>query len=594
MTKRNALMRSAFLVMLACLFAGNALSQSTVERAMDGIVTRLYATHSPDQLYAITDADVQKVLTPDERRVLATKHWYFDVDVPVVVSVLHDIDQEVVPFWLPESGFSKTDMRASNVEGWVYEVWQKKFPAGRVELGINGFDNFRPHYLVCVGPQTPGAHVTLSGFHPESQTVVAMQPGALTYYDWTELVLKDVPEALLGQQLLPTTRGRAVESCLVKSFRKTPFPSSEKPEPVYLTWSDDPRTTQTVQWRTSTHVEDGVVRYRKKGGETPFAEAPATSRVMDDRMLANDRTCRWFAATLRDLEPGAAYEYRVGSPKRDVWSDGSDFTTAPGEPAPFSFFWCSDTHSHESWGDLLEATLDRYPKAAFCTVSGDLVPTGMERDGWDRFLAYGEPMFRRRPIMPAIGNHDSQLGLGPGMYLDIFNLPHNGPKEIEPGHAYTFKYSNAEFFVLDVMSDTMAQRPWLRDQLAASKAAWKFAIFHFPLYSQELEYAGLQQEWGTLFDEFHVDIVLTGHVHTHLRTYPMYAGHRAESPAKGTVYITSVSIPGDPANEPKPDFAETWIGGGAFCDVFEIDGNRCTLRAVTADGSVKDSMTIEK
>ncbi|MBI3118896.1 MAG: metallophosphoesterase, partial [Candidatus Hydrogenedentes bacterium] len=246
------------------------------------------------------------------------------------------------------------------------------------------------------------------------------------------------------------------------------------------------------------------------------------------------------------------------------------------------------------WGKLLEETDGRFPDAAFCTISGDLVGTGMEREDWDDFLTFGEPMFRTRPVMPAIGNHDAQLGLPPSMYLQVFGLPEAGPAGLTPERAYTFRYSNTQFFVLDVMSDAGPQREWLRQELEKSEARWKIAVFHFPLYSREEAYPRLVEAWGTLFDQYHVDLVLTGHIHSHLRTRPMRAGQPVASPAEGTVYLTSVSIPTRPLRREKPDFAEVWLGGGLFCNVIDVSEDQLHVRAVTTGGEVKDEFTIKK
>ncbi|MBX7256714.1 MAG: metallophosphoesterase family protein [Candidatus Hydrogenedentes bacterium] len=586
-------LKSLFVLFGLVSAAISAHAQNTIDSVMDAVVTRLYSEKNLDQLYALDEAQAEAFVTPAEKQVLATKHWYFDVDVPVVVSVMHNVEQKVLPFWLQESGFKKTDMIVKNMEGWTYEVWQKPFPAGRVELGINGFDNFRPHYFVCVGPQESGVKVTLSNFFPANQNVLEMKTGAMTYRDWTELVLTEVPESLVGQQLLPTIRGRGREAAIVGAFRKTPFPSSDTPAPVYLTWSDDPRTTQNIQWRTNTAVTDGVAKVRVKGSNADYTETKAASLTMDDRMLANDRVCHWFTAVVRGLAPDTTYEYIVGSPTHNTWSKPAEFTTAPQDPKPFTFMHCSDTHSHEDWGVLMKNTLDRNPDVDFCVISGDLVGTGLEREDWDQTLVYGEPVFRTRPVMPAIGNHDAQLGLGAGMYLDIFGLPENGPKGIKPEAAYTFRYGNAQFFVLDVMSETKPQAEWLRDVLSKSDAVWKIAIFHFPLYSNDETYPLLEKAWGSLFDEFHVDLVLSGHVHEHMRSYPMRAGKRVASPAEGTVYVTSVSIPSGPAHA-KPDWCEAYVGGGAFCNVIDVDAKRLRLRAFRNDGSVQDDFAIEK
>lgn len=592
-THNQVLRRFGVGLLVSMALAPFVRAQSTVDEAMDALVTRIYATMSEEELYALDDAKVQALLTPDERRVLATKHWYFDVDAPVIVSVLRHVEQKVVPFWLEESGFRKTGLTAENLEGWVYEIWQKAFPAGRVELGINGFDKHRPHYLVGVGAQEPGAKVTVSNTHPADQVIEELKPGALTYYDWTELVLTEVPIELQGQLLLPTSRGRSVEAAVVGAFRKTTFPSSTTPSPVYLTWSENPKTTQTVQWRTITAVVDGVVRYRERGADT-FNEVAATYKAMQDRMLANDRYCHWFSAVLRGLEPGKTYEYRVGSSALDVWSEIAEFRTAPEDPESFKFLYCSDTHSNEIWGNVQKATFQRHPDAAFCVISGDLVRTGMERNDWDEFLVHGEPVFKSVPVMPTIGNHDAQYGFPPAMYLDIFGLPEHGPERLEPERVYTFSYGNTQFFMLDVMSDRVPQRDWLKAELEKSEATWKIAVFHFPFYTAEAEYPHLHEAWGTLFDQHHVDLVLTGHVHTHLRTAPMRAGKKMDSAAEGTVYVQTVSIPSRPARAEKPDFVDAWVGGGAFCNVIEVGRNTLRFQTYNAEGEVKDEFVLEK
>lgn len=582
-------------LILALLPAVAVLAQETQDEAMDAVLKRLYATKTQQELYKLDQDDVFDVLTPKERKVFATKHWCFDVNVPVVVSIMHNVEQKTLPFWLKKAGFKKTDMvvKLAEDEPNTYEVWQKKFRAGRVELGINGFDSFTLHYFVCVAPKRPDDTLELSNFYPEDQTVLEMKKGSMVYHDWTELAIIELPDELVGQKLLTTHRGRGKEAGLVSSFRKTPFLSSTAPDPVYLTWSEDPRTTQNVQWRTSEAVKDGVVRYREKDA-SDFMEASATCKTMEDRMLANDRVCNWFTTVLQNLKPATTYEYQAGSPTTDTWSDVAEFTTAPEVPTPFSFFHCSDTHSNEKWGDLMAKTFTQYPDTDFCMISGDLVGTGMEREDWDTFLEYGEPVFRTRPVMPAIGNHDAQLGLGAGMYLDIFGLPENGPKENLPETAYSFKYSNAEFFVLDVMSPTEPQRVWLDQQLAKSDATWKIAMFHFPLYDTEEAYPHLVNAWATLFDKYHVDLVLTGHVHRYMRTYPIRAGEPVDSTQNGTVYITSVSIPGRPLHGEKPSYTAVRRGGGSFCNLVSIDGNRLTYRAITIDGEIRDDYTIEK
>src|SRR5690606_20441689 len=113
-------------------------------------------------------------------KVLSARHWVFDANVPVVVSLMRSKSQKVMPFWLESAGFEKTDMEMRN-EYHTYEVWQKKIDKGTVELGINGFDNFAYHYFVAVAPQNENDRLELSNFIPENQYVGVLDNGAFTY-----------------------------------------------------------------------------------------------------------------------------------------------------------------------------------------------------------------------------------------------------------------------------------------------------------------------------------------------------------------------------------------------------------------------------
>src|SRR5690606_26571695 len=101
----------------------------------------------------------------------------------------------------------------------------------------------------------------------------------------------------------------------------------------------------------------------------------------------------------------------------------------------------------------------------------------------------------------------------------------------------------ALFIVLDSNLSAGDQVDWLREQLESSDATWKFAICHHPAYSSapHRNNVGVREAWGSLFDKYHVDMVLQGHDHAYLRTYPMKAGKRVDSAAEGTYYVVSVS-----------------------------------------------------
>ena len=385
-------------------------------------------------------------------------------------------------------------------ENYTYEVWQKPFPAGKVGLGINGFDRHRPHYFVGVGPQTAGDTVAISNAEPAPQQVYAFKEGASIYHDWPDLVLTEVPEVFKGHALLPTIRGRAREAQLIGAFRETAYPASNTPDMTVLTWSEDPKTTQTIQWRSSiaaAHRNRLWYRVKESGRSEPWMMAEAESEVLYDRAIINDRRVRWHTVTLRHLRPGTVYEYTLEAPDQEETS-GSEFRTAPEESAPFTFFWMSDTHNRPDNVPVLNAARGKHPDAAFLTISGDLVGTGQERDNWDQLFHNYADFLRETPLMPSIGNHDAIDGLGSDLYRSLLRLPDNGPAGLKRGQTYALRYANLLLISLDVTEDIAPQRAWLEETLRESDADWKIGVFHFPPYALEREYPDIEQEWCTL------------------------------------------------------------------------------------------------
>ncbi len=134
--------------------------------------------------------------------------------------------------------------------------------------------------------------------------------------------------------------------------------------------------------------------------------------------------------------------------------------------------------------------------------------------------------------------------------------------------------------------------------MKSTKALWKFAVYHHPAYSSEpkRDNADVRERWGSLFDQYHVDMALQGHDHGYLRTKPMRGGKEVSSPAEGTVYIVSVS--GTKYYEVGQfDYAEKIIGHLSTYQVIDIQTspeNKLTYRAFDIEGTVRDEFTIVK
>ncbi len=584
--------RHIFIIIWGLILISCAEKQQDIPKAKEVIrdkVTWLYTNKPAEALDAITYDEALNLFTAGERKALATSHWMFDVNVPVVVSVIRSQKQEMVPFWLETDGFVKTDMTLSNEMG-TYEVWQKEFDAGTVGLGINGLENFSLHYFVCVGAKNNKDLLELSNFYPENQFVGIMDNGAFTYHDWDELVLENVPESLKGQKLLTTVRGRGTESHLVRAFRSSKFPSSEEPDQVMLTWSGDPATSVDVQWRTNTSVESGVVEYHEMGSDI-VERVPAEKYEMEDLLLRNDRFIHRFTAKLQNLKPGVSYGYRIGS--QEGWPGNQVFTTASNDDH-FSWLWFGDIHNSPEWGKMARMAFEKHPDVDFVSVAGDMVGDGLHRNQWDEVFEYSAEIISQKPFMNVLGNHDNRGGLGALMYEKLFSYPENGPDKLIPEHTYSFTYNNALFLMIDATSKDEYQTGWIEEQLKNSNAAWKFAMFHFPPYNWEGPYLNLQKLWVPLFDKYGVDMVFSGHIHYYMRSKPMRGGEVVDSYKNGTAYIISVGIPSRTPEIVEEPYAEVQLPDGQFYQYLKCEGNQLKYMSFNAEGEIIDSFTLEK
>jgi len=595
---KASLFSKLFIYVVFFFFTASLVSctrkEKTVKDVMDNAISNLYKTMNAKELSELDDEKVLSLFSKDELQVLSSHHWMFDANVPVVVSIMRSNGQKKLPFWLTEKGFVKTDKIVKS-EQTTYDVWQKSFEAGTVGLGINGFENFGLHYFVSVIAQNKSDQLELSNFFPENQYVGVMDIGAFTYHDWDELVLTEVPDELRGQKLLTTIRGRGRGTHLIGAFRTTPFQSSEKPDQVVLTWSEEPSSTQTIQWRTNPTAK-GVVRYWEKGAgpEDNFTEVNSENIVIEDRLLQNDQFINHHTGTLKNLKPATNYHYIVGDPNLNIWSEEADFTTAPNGPAPFSFVYFGDTHRSPHWGELIHSVYKRHQNTAFYIIGGDLVSTGLYRDEWDKLLGYSSDVLNKKPLMPVPGNHDNQAGLGAKLYTDLFSLPMNGPDKVKPEQSYSFEYGNALYLMIDATSPYDDQTEWIENQLKQTNAKWKFAVSHFPPYCYEEDYKDIRDKWCTIFDKYHVDMVMSGHVHYYLRTKPMNNEKPVSSPAEGTIYVISIAIPDNEGVIPEQSYADVQFSGEMLYQTLDINGDTLVYKAMNIDGVVRDEMVITK
>ncbi len=586
----------SFVLILSSLFFLASCSSvkqednSSIETTMDDMVTRLIQELSDEELNTIDQNYILNTITDKEKQSFSSNYWRFSVNVPVLVSLMRDTNQKVIPFWLEESDFVKTELTVNNSMT-TYEVWQKEFPEGEIGLGINGFDKHNFVYFISVAPLNSKDNLEITPIFPAKQTLITLDIGAYTYSDWDQLVLTEVPERLKGQTLFTTFRGRSREAHIVNAFRETKFPSSSTPDQILLTWDADPTSSVVVQWRTQASVKSGSLKYWIEGGKDTVVQA-AERNQLADRLLINDRYVSRFNVKLSGLKSATTYGYVVEN-------EGTESTVASFKTADvddqFSFIWFGDTHNDKGWGDLIQKADKRFPDVEFYSIAGDLVNTGLYRDDWDELFTYSGDVFRNKPLMAVPGNHDSQNGLGASLYQSLLTYPANGPEKISPGLTYAMTYKNALFLMIDVVSVPVEeQSAWIDQQLADSDAHWKFVTFHFSPYNAIEDYPDIVEEWVPLFDKHKVDIVMTGHYHYYLRTEPMFNSKPVAKIKDGTIYIMSIGASGKNEDGPLEPYAVKQIKESHFFQHVTIDGNKLSYQSIDEFGKVRDSLIINK
>ena len=562
-------------------------SHPTVFDVTASVVQRLQENLPAEDLPKVTVDQVLPFITNQDWEVLGKKHLSFRVNVPVTLYVFHDPRVDPLVHWLPARGFEDRGVTVA-VEGITVPSVAKEFEAGVIGLGVPSIDGSADHYFVGIVPQDPEATLKVTEINPGLHTGGTFGVGERVAESWNDSTLSEVPALLEGKYLLKGNPNRRRSARLTHVFQPTDYPATATPDHVVLTWNDDPKTTQAIQWRSSTETPKGAVRFRPQGSEewkTTFAK----THTLANHNTVNDPIVNWHTARLTGLTPGTVYDYQVGDGTEAAWIDAATFETAPDKVEPFRFIYLGDAQAgFDAWGDLLHKCYGDNPDARFYIMAGDLV---------NRLFKNSTGVFDRRPLVPSIGNHEVQGDKGPWMYLELLDLPLNGPKGVTPERSYSFTYGNVLVISLDANVHPKDQTEWLEDLLANTDATWKFVTYHQPAYSSgaSRDNPEVRELWGALFDKYHVDLALQGHDHAYLRTWPMYNQKRVATPADGTIYIVSTS---GTKYYDQGEFDYTEVG---FVDTntyqvidLTIDGDKLVYKAHGADGKVLDEFVIEK
>jgi hypothetical protein len=209
----------------------------------------------------------------------------------------------------------------------------------------------------------------------------------------------------------------------------------------------------------------------------------------------------------------------------------------------------------------------------------------------------------KRPLRDRISNPGTRMVSR--HWRPQFTFPEQAvPAGLEEA-CYTIDYQGTRIISLDSNRLQQEQVPWLRSVLASNPQRWTIVTLHHPIFSpaNNRDNPELRAAWKPLFDEFKVDLVLTGHDHTYARsgdvgaavgTTNIPAGYsRAYDPAIGTVYVVSVSGP-KMYNITNDRFAVRTAEDTQLYQVIHVGLDELRYEARTATGRLYDAFTLKK
>ena len=272
-----------------------------------------------------------------------------------------------------------------------------------------------------------------------------------------------------------------------------------------------------------------------------------------------------YQVTVYGLLPNRTYMYYYSA--NDYTSSVNTFKT--GKADGFSALFVSDVHISEqtdnpdgesvkdtsfAFHEIFTQAYNKDNDMSLVISAGDQADHGLLSEYIGLFSS---PLMKKIPFAATCGNHDNKNTV----YASVINSPnrYNKGQAIVPdknGGDYYFVKGDVLFlFINSNWTSANDHYNFVKQAVEEnSDVKWRVAVMHHDLYGghhegREDENRLLRLMFVPIFDEFCVDIVLTGHSHVYSRTHVMYGGKVSEdirgqghvTDAAGTVYITSGS-----------------------------------------------------
>lgn len=243
----------------------------------------------------------------------------------------------------------------------------------------------------------------------------------------------------------------------------------------------------------------------------------------------------------------------------------------------------------------LEKRLDENPYSFKLMLGDNVYPDGNPNDFQGRYFGPYEALSKRGvQTFPVLGNHDVRKGNGPAHLAAYFPKqgdPENKEYFSRSGSQYTFTRGDVQFFALDTNGGIdQKEHDWLENELKMSKAKWKVAYAHHPIYSSGYHGSSsrLKKQLEPLLKQYGVDAYLAGHDHNgeYFKDDPQFGG---------VLHLISGGggAPTRACRSTREKASENCFDKNHYLDI-TIDGDTLTYRFVDKDGVQIEEKTIRK
>jgi 3',5'-cyclic AMP phosphodiesterase CpdA len=182
-----------------------------------------------------------------------------------------------------------------------------------------------------------------------------------------------------------------------------------------------------------------------------------------------------------------------------------------------------------------------------------------------------------------LGNHDVDAGRQDQCQYPLFNMGGQ--------NYYKFSRSNGlvEFFMLDSTDFDSTQATWLENSLRDSRAKWKIAVFHHPIYSSGKKHGsavGLRKQLEPMFTRYGVNVAFSGHDHIYERTKPQQGIQYFVTGAGGKTRRGDIDL--------ASSFRDTSFDDDNHFMLIEVEDGQVGFQAISETGAVVDSGLIKQ